>query len=364
MTPLAENGSTIKTCDFDYHLPPDCIAQFPAKVRDQSRLMQLHRANRSISETLFDELDTSLCAGDLLVINDTKVIPARIFVRKPTGGSADLLLTEEIAPNDWWVKIRSMNRMRVGIQLQVIPRTPSTPAIIATVLGKSIDSLHVRFTGVDDISEALDSVGHPPLPPYISRKKESNDADHSRYQTVYAAKPGSIAAPTAGLHFTELLFQKLQAKGVKIVKVTLHVGLGTFMPVKTESLSEHRMHEERFQLSAETAEEINAAKIAGRRIIAVGTTTTRVLESAAAIQFPLVATEGRTRIFIHPPYQFKVIDGLITNFHIPKSTLLMLVSAFASPGKMDGRQFILDAYAEAIRRQFRFYSYGDAMLIL
>lgn len=362
--PLSENASTIQTRDFDYHLPPDLIAQFPPQVRDQSRLLHLSRAEGSLSELMFDQLDTRLVAGDLLVINDTKVIPARLHVRKPTGGITDLLLTEEIAPNDWWVKIRGLNRMRVGIQLQVIPRTPQAPAVTATVLGKSIDSLHVRFSGVDDISQVLEFIGHPPLPPYISRKEQPNEADLARYQTVYATQLGSIAAPTAGLHFTESLFEKLESKGVQIAKVTLHVGLGTFMPVKTETLADHRMHEERFQLSPDTAQKINAAKNAGRRIIAVGTTTTRVLESAAANQFPLVPTEGRTRIFIHPPYRFKIIDGLITNFHIPKSTLLMLVSAFATPGKTDGRQFILDAYAEAIRRKFRFYSYGDAMIIL
>lgn len=363
MTQPSEFAPPIRTGDFDYHLPPDCIAQLPSQVRDQSRLMHLCRATRAISETSFDNLDILLRPDDLLVLNDTKVIPARLYVRKPTGGITDILLTEEIAPNDWNAKIRSMNRMRVGTELEVIPRTPTATPVVVTVLGKSIDSLQVRFSGVDDIRNTLEAIGHPPLPPYISRNKKSNDTDLSRYQTVYAAQPGSIAAPTAGLHFTESLFQKLQSKGVQTAKVTLHVGLGTFMPVKTETLSEHRMHEERFHLSSDTAEKINAAKNAGRRIIAVGTTTARVLESAAN-QFPLVATEGRTRIFIHPPYSFKVIDGLITNFHIPKSTLLMLVSAFASPGKADGRQFILDAYAEAIRRNFRFYSYGDAMLIL
>ena len=307
-----------------------------------------------------------LRAGDLLVLNNSRVLRARLRGQKTTsGGRVELLLVEEVAPNEWWTLLRPGKRVRAGIEIQLVTTTGVASLVRAVVLGKNDEGhCRVRFTGTSNILDELESHGEIPLPPYIERPAGAED--DARYQTVFAQPAGSVAAPTAGLHFTPRLLDELHARGVQIHFITLHVGLGTFAPVKTESLAEHVMHEERFDLPGSTAEAINTAKREGRRVIAVGTTTVRVLESAASLSTlnsHLSTLRGSTRIFIHPPYQFRIVDALLTNFHLPKSTLLMLVSAFAAPRELRGRERILAAYAEAVRERYRFFSYGDAMLI-
>ena len=278
----------------------------------------------------------------------------------------ELLLVEESAPNEWWTLLRPGKRVRPGTEIHLTWNSGQASDVRAVVQEKNAEGhCLVRFTGTANILGELDALGEIPLPPYIERAVGAED--DARYQTVFAQPVGSVAAPTAGLHFTPQLLDELRTRGVQIHFVTLHVGLGTFAPVKAEKLADHVMHEERFELPATTAAAINAAKREGRRVIAVGTTTVRVLESAAqlsAFNFQLSASQGRTRIFIHPPYQFRIVDALLTNFHLPQSTLLMLVSAFAAPGELRGRELILSAYAEAVRERYRFFSYGDAMLIL
>jgi S-adenosylmethionine:tRNA ribosyltransferase-isomerase len=302
------------------------------------------------------------------VLNDSKVIPARIFgAKKASGGQIEILLLSENQTNDWWVMLRPAKRARPGTELEVHNGRNLPSGIKAIVCEKNSEGhCRLRFTGIPDITTALDELGEVPLPPYIHRTEADHlEDDRARYQTVYAVKPGSVAAPTAGLHFTERLLDEIRTRGVATAFVTLHVGLGTFAPVKQESLDQHVMHSERFRISAESMESIASAKSRGGRVVAVGTTALRALESvAAANQGLLVATEGQTSIFIHPPYRFQVVDALITNFHLPRSTLLMLVSAFASPGETRGREEMLRVYSEAIREGYRFYSYGDAMMIL
>jgi len=362
---------TMRTADFDFGLPQELIAQTPASRRDASRLLALHRGSGRIEHRQFPDVLKFLRAGDVLVLNNSRVIPARLRgTNANTGGEFELLLLEENAVNDWWAMLRPAKRARPGTQI-IISRESEFPEVRATVLDKN-DEGHRRllFSGIENIVELLESIGEIPLPPYIrrttaTRKSDLARLDRERYQTVFAQPAGSVAAPTAGLHFTESLLNEIRARGIEVRFVTLHVGLGTFAPVKTETLSAHTMHEERFELSEETAKAINAAKHEGRRIIAVGTTTVRVLESVAAEhESKLVAGHGRTRIFIYPPRNFRIVDALLTNFHLPRSTLLMLVSAFAAPGVMRGRDMILAAYAEAVRERYRFFSYGDAMLIL
>jgi S-adenosylmethionine:tRNA ribosyltransferase-isomerase len=268
-----------------------------------------------------------------------------------------VLLVEEVADNDWWTMMRPGKRAKLGTVIQILDRSANPSPVNATVTEVNEEGhRRVRFSGVPSILGVLDSLGEVPLPPYIERI--ANPADHDRYQTIYARPSGSVAAPTAGLHFTSELLEKIRARGVKVCFVTLHVGLGTFSPIKTERLRDHIMHDERFEIPAETADAIRAAKASGRRVVAVGTTTARVLESAAR------GKSGRTNIFIYPPFPFNSVDSLVTNFHLPRSTLLMLVAAFAAPGETRGRDLILRAYAEAIARRYRFFSYGDAMLII
>jgi S-adenosylmethionine:tRNA ribosyltransferase-isomerase len=277
------------------------------------------------------------------------------------GGGVELLLIEEIKSNDWWVMLRPGKRVRPGTRI-ILSRSPPVTATIHEKNGEG--HCRVAFSGIDQIRTLLQQIGEVPLPPYISRAAGgSGIEDRERYQTVFAAEDGSVAAPTAGLHFDEAFISALASAGVALRFVTLHVGLGTFAPVKTELIGDHKMHEERFCIPEETALAIAATRKAGGRVIAVGTTSLRVLESTATPEGRVPAAEGRTSIFIHPPHTFRAVDGLLTNFHLPKSTLLMLVSAFASPGRNDGREWILDAYAEAIRERYRFFSYGDAMLI-
>ncbi|MDB6172477.1 MAG: S-adenosylmethionine/tRNA-ribosyltransferase-isomerase [Chthoniobacteraceae bacterium] len=319
------------TRDYDYPLPEELIARHPLPRRDDSRMMVLYRAEQRIEHRHFAEFPTFLRDGDLVVLNDTRVIPARVY---SDDGQIELLFLEAVRENVWKCLVKPGRRMRIGRKVTVMGATGEVLEICPE--GERI----IAFDRPID----LDQAGELPLPPYFEREVEAADAE--RYQTVYASERGAVAAPTAGLHFTPEILAR-----VPHAFLTLHVGVGTFRPVQVESLSEHRMHSERYRVSSEAAAAINAAK----RIIAVGTTTTRVLEACG---LPLKAGEGATDIFIYPPSQLRVIGGLLTNFHLPKSTLLMLVSAFA------GREFALEAYAEAVRERYRFYSYGDCMLIV
>ncbi len=358
----------MRTDDFSFCLPPELIAQQPALQRDESRLFVLHRAPRHFEHRRFRDLLFFFRAGDVLVLNDSRVLRARLRgVNAQTGGAFEILLLEENATNDWWAMMKPGKRARVGTRIHLQTATGNPTAITATVKATNAEG-HRRlvFAGAANILEELDQLGAIPLPPYIARlPQEAKCDDLQRYQTVFAQAAGSVAAPTAGLHFTQQLLDEIRARGVAVHFITLHIGPGTFAPVKTESLADHVMHEERYDIGIPAARAVNDAKAAGRRVIAVGTTSVRVLESVAERhEGRLVAGSGRTRIFIHPPRAFRIVDALLTNFHLPASTLLMLVSAFASPGVTQGRETILAAYAEAIRERYRFFSYGDAMLIL
>jgi S-adenosylmethionine:tRNA ribosyltransferase-isomerase len=356
----------MQTTDFDFILPPELIAQSPVPKRDESRLFVLHRTNGRIEHRQFRDLLEFLRGGDILVLNNSRVIPARLRgTNAKTGGKFEMLLLEENAPNDWWAMLRPGKNARIGTQI-VLHDSQGKPAkIVATVAEVNKEGhRRLKFSGTTNIKDELDSLGEIPLPPYIERQRQLLE-DKKRYQTVFAQPAGSVAAPTAGLHFTEKLLDEIRARGVRIYFVTLHVGLGTFAPVKTEALAEHKMHEERFEIGEETVHAVNEAKKSGNRVIAVGTTAVRVLESVAAKNAgKLNVFNGKTDIFIFPPFQFQIVDALLTNFHLPCSTLLMLVSAFAAPGEIRGREMVLSAYAEAIRERYRFFSYGDAMLIL
>ena len=365
----------MRTADFHFDLPPELIAQQPAPHRDQSRLLVLHRREQRIEHRQFRDVLDYFRAGDVLVLNNSRVIRARLRgVNSKTGGAFEILLLEENVANDWWAMMKPGKRARIGTRIEIQSPNSKLRAIFATVTDTNEEGhRRLHFDGVANILDALESLGEIPLPSYIHRNvgkpasgpTRHDDVDSERYQTVFAQPPGSVAAPTAGLHFTPKLLDEIRARGVEVHFVTLHVGLGTFAPVKTETLTDHVMHEERYEVSGMAAQAVNEAKASGRRVIAVGTTAVRVLESVAALHNgKLMAGNGRTRIFIHPPRKFKVVDALLTNFHLPCSTLLMLVSAFASPGELHGREMILSAYAEAIRERYRFFSYGDAMLIV
>lgn len=349
----------MRASDFDYSLPAELIAQTPAPRRDQSRLLVLHRAQGQITHRSFLDLPEYFAPGDLLVLNDSRVLPARLRARHSrTQGRFEVLLLEENAPNDWWAMMRPGKRAGPGASILILDKNKNPSGFAATV--REINAgghRRLEFSGPKNILTELDALGETPLPPYIERSGEQ-PSDRDRYQTIYARAAGSIAAPTAGLHFTRELLKKIRARGARVCFVTLHVGPGTFAPVKAERLEEHVMHEERFVLSAETADALAQTKAAGHRIVAAGTTTLRVLESASQ------AGAGRTRLFIHPPREFKTVDALVTNFHLPRSTLLMLAAAFAAPGQTRGRDMILRAYEEAVARRYRFFSYGDAMLLL
>ena len=356
----------MRTADFHFDLPPELIAQHPAAKRDASRLLVLHRKENRVEHKQFRDILEFFRAGDILVLNNSRVIPARLRgANAKTGGKFEMLLLEENAPNDWWTLIKPGKSARVGTEI-VLRHANGKPTEIRAIVVEINSEGHrrLKFSGSSNIYDDLDSLGEMPLPPYIRHGKNSPD-DKERYQTVFAKPAGSVAAPTAGLHFTPELLEQIRARGVKICFVTLHVGLGTFLPVKTENLAEHKMHEERFELGEETIRAISEAKNSRNRVIAVGTTTVRVLESVAKQNSgKLNFYAGKTSIFIHPPFSFQIVDALLTNFHLPGSTLLMLVSAFASPNEIRGREMILSVYAEAIRERYRFFSYGDAMLIL
>lgn len=359
--------------DFDFALPDELIAQHPASTRDASRLLVLHRDDARVEHKAFRDLLDFFRGGDVLVLNNSKVIPARLrAMNSKTSGSLEIFLIEENAPNDWWTMMRPAKRASVETELTLLdPRGERTEFSATVIEINEAGHRRVRFeqhpaSTSFNISDALDDLGEVPLPPYVTRTAgKSSPEDRARYQTVYARDKGSVAAPTAGLHFTDELLNELRGRGVDVCFVTLHVGLGTFAPVKSERIEDHVMHYERFFVADEVAKKINAAKLESRRIVAVGTTSVRVLESIAREHDGKIsAGSGRTNIFIYPPYRFQIVDALITNFHLPRSTLLMLVSAFAVPNELGGREKTLAAYAEAVQQRYRFFSYGDAMLIL
>lgn len=338
--------------DYDFFLPDELIAQNPANERSASRLLHVERKSGSRRDRVFRDIVELLQPGDVLVVNNTRVRPARLLGEKESGGRCEAFLLRR-APGDaevWHCLIRASKSPRPGSRL-FFPG-----GISATLLdsGGADGIRSLQFFGSDDFSAAIEAIGHIPLPPYIRRHDAT--IDRERYQTVYAAETGAVAAPTAGLHFTPQILAQLQERGVDVVPLTLHVGIGTFAPVRTSNLDEHRMHSELYDIPAATAETIRAAKTAGRRVVAVGTTTTRALE-AAATGGTLRSGAGETDIFITPGYSFRMVDALITNFHLPRSTLLVLVSAFA------GRELILDAYRHAVAARYRFFSYGDCMFL-
>jgi S-adenosylmethionine:tRNA ribosyltransferase-isomerase len=337
----------VLTSDFDFELPPDRIAQHPAP-RGASRLLALDREGADRHRHVSD-LPDLLRRGDLVVINDTRVIPARLFGRRPGGGQIEILLTGKAGDRDWDALVKPGRRARPGTVIHL------EAGLTAEILEKEETGRHrLRFS--EPIEPHLERLGHMPLPPYIQREDDAEDKE--RYQTVWAQNPGAIAAPTAGLHFTQEILDRLPTAGIDIAKVTLHVGLGTFKPVTAERLEDHRMESERWELSEATAEAIRETRARGGRVVAIGTTVVRTLESAAlAGDGEVRAGRGATELFITPGFPFQVVDVLLTNFHLPKSTLLMLVSAFA------GKDRVLAAYEEAIRESYRFYSYGDAMLL-
>lgn len=365
--PAIRYTAAVRTADFHFDLPPELIAQQPAPQRDQSRLLVLHRAEHRMEHRRFQDFPDFLRAGDALVLNNSRVIPARLHGKNArSGGQFEILLLEENAVNDWWAMMRPGKRAKVGAKIQLLNRSGATTNFFADVLDLNAEGhRRLKFSGAENIFRELDALGEMPLPPYIERHGEKPE-DQERYQTVYAAPAGSVAAPTAGLHFTPEILKKIRARGVKIFFITLHVGAGTFLPVKTENIADHKMHAERFEIGEATAAGVNEAKKNGGRVIAVGTTATRALETVARLNAgKLNVYAGKTDIFLFPPARFQIVDALLTNFHLPESTLLMLVSAFAAPGeKIRGRDLILSAYAEAIRERYRFFSYGDAMLIL
>jgi S-adenosylmethionine:tRNA ribosyltransferase-isomerase len=340
---------SLRLSDFDYDLPERLIAQEPCAVRDGSRLMVLERGTGTLEHRTFSEIENFLVPGDLLVLNNTKVFPCRLQARKAGGGKAEIFLLEEKDINKWTALVKG--RLPVGTTLTL------AAGIGAEIIAENQDGTkEVRFRGSADLRTFLPEIGRTPLPPYIRREPSYHDLE--RYQTVYAEAEGAVAAPTAGLHFTPRLLEKLAARGIQSTTITLHVGPGTFQPVRDVRITDHRMLPERYEVTDHAASAINKAKAEGRRVIAVGTTSVRTIESAVGGGGELLPGKGHSHLFIYPGYRFQITDGIITNFHLPKSTLLMLVSAFA------GREQVFAAYVSAIAQEYRFYSYGDAMLVL
>jgi len=341
----------MKKRDFHYELPDELIAQRPSEKRDMSRLMVLNPRERTIEHKVFHEIKEYLRKGDCLVVNDTRVIPARLYgKRKDTGGKIEMVLLKNPGGNRWEVLVKPGRRAIPGRKF--VFGNGILEAVVKDIVEDGNRIVEFTYDGI--FEEILDEVGIVPLPPYITEQPD----DFERYQTVYSEVKGSSAAPTAGLHFTDELLESIRNMGVKIVRVTLHIGLGTFRPVKADDIRDHIMHSEYYEISQDTADIINKTKEEGGRVISVGTTSTRVLESVADENGVLLAGTGDTDIFIYPGYRFKCIDGLITNFHLPESTLLMLVSALA------GREFMLKAYRKAVEEKYRFFSFGDAMFIM
>ena len=337
-----------KLSHYNYDLPKELIAKYPVEPRDSCKLMVLNRKDRSIEHRIFRDIGEYFKEGDLLVLNDTKVIPARLFGKKEkTGTRVEILLLNPITDNIWEALGRNIRRVKLGQKIIF------GEDFYCELLEKYQDGkIKIRLHSTESIKKAIYKYGHIPLPPYIGREDEKKDRE--LYQTVFAKKEGAVASPTAGLHFTKRLLEELKSKGINIAFITLHVGIGTFKPIKTEDITKHKMHEEYYQIPDETLKLIDETKRKNRKVIAVGTTVVRALETYGKSN----KSEGFSNIYIYPPFNFKIVDALITNFHLPKSTLLLLVSAFA------GRDFIMEAYKEAIKRRYRFFSYGDAMLIL
>ena len=340
----------MKTSDFDYYLPEELIAQTPLKVRSDSRLLVMNRTNKDVLHDTFSNIGDYLKSGDVLILNNTKVIPARLYgVKEKTEASIEVLLLNQFGLDSWEALVKPARRVKVGTRISF------GEGLLTLECTESLEEgiRHFKLEYQGELEDILDQLGEMPLPPYIHEKLE----DQSRYQTVYSKITGSAASPTAGLHFTKSLLKSLEEKGVIIEYVTLHVGLGTFRPVKVDDVKKHKMHSEFYQMKQSTADTLNAAKAENRDIIAVGTTSVRTLETIMNHYGEFKEASGFTDIFIYPGYEFKAIDSLITNFHLPKSTLLMLVSAFAS------KDIIMNAYAEAIKQRYRFFSFGDSMII-
>lgn len=335
--------------EFYYDLPEELIAQTPIEKRDESRLMVLNRKDQSIEHKQFKDIIDYLEPGDCLVRNNTKVIPARLYGKKATGAKIEFLLLNQIEGDIWESIVRPGHKLKPGTEVEF--GDGLLKATVLDIMPGGTRKVEFKYDGI--FNEILDKIGLMPLPPYIHESLKDKD----RYQTVYARYEGSAAAPTAGLHFTPELFEKLKQKGVEVANVTLHVGIGTFRPVKVENVEEHHMHSEHYYIKQEDVEKINNAKKNGKRVIAIGTTSCRVLETIADEKGMVKPTEGDTQIFIYPGYKFKCLDGLITNFHLPESTLIMLVSALA------GKEYIIKAYNEAVKERYRFFSFGDAMFI-
>ena len=338
--------------EFDYTLPRSLIAQYPSPKRGDSSLMILHRRSGTIEHRIFRDISNYLKPGDLLVMNNTRVLPARLIGRKETGGKVEMLLipSRNGIRGEWEVLIKGSGKVKSGVRIQFGQDIYGEVKEVKKGRGK------IYFSGLEEVIRILQKIGHIPLPPYIKREDEPLDRD--RYQTIFAERDGSIAAPTAGLHFTPSLLKSLRDHGVNTTWITLHIGIGTFAPLKVENVEDHRMETEWVEISEEVAEKIEETKARGRKVIAVGTTTTRALESFSDAEGRVKAGKDFSSLFIYPPYCFRVIDGLVTNFHLPKSTLIMLASAFV------GKDLLMKAYKEATQRKYRFYSYGDAMLIL
>jgi S-adenosylmethionine:tRNA ribosyltransferase-isomerase len=364
MSDASQATSGLRVDDFDFELPPELIAQQPPAERGQSRMLVMDRATGALRDAHFSDFPSVFAPGDLLVLNDSRVIPARLYARrtlrrdreKPTG-RIEVMLIEPAGENEWRVLVRPGRKVAIGEWL-VFPAPTGEIVLEAEVLERGQFGERVlRFTPVDEFFAALERIGHMPLPPYIRR--DDADADRERYQTVFSQERGSVAAPTAGLHFTPEMLEALAARGVEITRITLHVGLGTFAPLRVERIDEVHLHRERYSLSAAATEAVNRAAREGRRIVAVGTTVVRTLEHCAAHSAggELKPHTGNTEIFIAPGYKFRLVGALLTNFHLPKSSLLMLVSAFA------GRENVLAAYRHAVEAKYRFFSYGDCMFI-
>jgi S-adenosylmethionine:tRNA ribosyltransferase-isomerase len=337
--------------DFQYRLPRSLIAQYPSRKRDQSRLMVVHRDTGSIEHRTFCDLAEYLDGGDVLVVNDTKVLKAKLLGNKETGGKVEVLITERVGDRTWKCLVKRARSISHGSKVFF------GNGLRGTFLGKDESgSWRIEFHFKGNFYEAIDHCGRIPLPPYI--KRGETPLDEERYQTIFATKPGSIAAPTAGLHFTHSLLERVRGRDVSVVSITLHVNVGTFFPIRTKKVEDHKMAPEHFEITPRAAEALNMAKGRGGRIIALGTTTTRSLESAVDASGKIVATAGYSNLFIRPPFRFRMVDVLVTNFHLPGTTLLLLVSAFATG------ELIMKAYKEAIRNEYRFFSYGDGMLIL
>jgi S-adenosylmethionine:tRNA ribosyltransferase-isomerase len=357
---------TERVADFDFHLPEELIAQQPPQERDAARMLVLDRATGAVQDSSFRALPQMLNAGDLLVLNDSRVIPARLYAtragatsqKQQPSGRIEVLLTQQLGPQEWSALVRPGRKVQIGERLFFAANDAAPPLLEAEVTARGeFGERTLRFLPSANFFAALDAIGHMPLPPYIHR--DDTLSDRERYQTVFAAERGSAAAPTAGLHFTPAVLDAIRARGVEVQYVTLHVGLGTFQPVRVDTLDEIELHSERYTLAAATAYALNRARSEERRIIAAGTTTVRTLEHCAltAADGRLAPHSGVTSIFIRPGHSFRLVDAMLTNFHLPQSTLLMLVSAFA------GREHVLAAYAHAVREQYRFFSYGDCMFI-